>query len=136
VSSCYEIRIAGQFDSTAAAAFEGLNITACGHFTVVRGELDQAGLHGVLERIRSLGLDLVDVRRVRGSLAGRRPVTGRSYEIRVLGSLGPAASEAFADVAFEVEPTATVLHGDLDQAHLHALLDRVRALGLELVDIR
>ncbi len=63
-------------------------------------------------------------------------MTGRTYEIRVLGSLGPAASEAFADVAVEVEPTATVLCGDLDQAHLHALLDRVRALGLELVDIR
>ena len=63
-------------------------------------------------------------------------MTGRTYEIRVAGSLGPAACDAFSDVAVEVEPTATVLCGDLDQAHLHALLDRVRALGLELVDIR
>jgi hypothetical protein len=63
-------------------------------------------------------------------------VTVRTYEIRVVGSLGPAAREAFTDVAVEVEPTATVLSGDLDQASLHALLDRVRALGLELVDIR
>jgi hypothetical protein len=63
-------------------------------------------------------------------------VTGRSYEIRVVGSLGPAARDAFTDVAIEVEPTATVLCGDLDQAGLHALLDRVRALGLELMDIR
>jgi hypothetical protein len=31
---------------------------------------DQAGLHGVLERIRFLALDLVVVRRVRGSPAG------------------------------------------------------------------
>jgi len=61
---------------------------------------------------------------------------GRTYEIRVVGSLGPAAREAFTDVAVEVEPTATVLSADLDQDHLHALLDRVRALGLELVDIR
>jgi hypothetical protein len=37
---------------------------------VIRGEFDQAGLHGVLERIRFLGLDLVEVRRVRGSSAG------------------------------------------------------------------
>lgn len=61
---------------------------------------------------------------------------GRTYEIRVVGSLGPAARDAFTDVTVEVEPTATVLCGDLDQAGLHALLDRVRALGLELMDIR
>lgn len=59
-----------------------------------------------------------------------------TYEIRVVGSLGPAARQAFTDVALEVEPTATVLCSDLDQAGLHALLDRVRALGLELMDIR
>ena len=60
----------------------------------------------------------------------------RTYEIRVVGSLGPAAREAFADMAVDVEPTTTVLCGDLDQADLHALLDRVRALGLELVDVK
>ena len=58
------------------------------------------------------------------------------YEIRVVGSLGPAAREAFADMALEVEPTTTVLSGDLDQSGLHALLDRVRALGLELLDVK
>ena len=61
---------------------------------------------------------------------------GRRYEIRVVGSIGPAAREAFTDLVVEVEPTSTVLCGDLDQAALHALLDRVRALGLELMDIR
>jgi len=63
-------------------------------------------------------------------------VARRNYEIRVVGSLGPAAREAFADMALEVEPTTTVLSGDLDQPGLHALLDRVRALGLELVDVK
>jgi hypothetical protein len=66
----YEIRIAGRLDDTAAAAFGGLSVSARGGVTVVGGTLDQAGLHGVLERIRSLGLELVDVRRVRSS-AGR-----------------------------------------------------------------
>jgi len=28
------------------------------------------------------------------------------------------------------------LSGDLDQSGLHALLDRVRALGLELLDVK
>jgi hypothetical protein len=63
-------------------------------------------------------------------------VTRRTYEIRVIGSLGPAAREAFSDMVVEVEPTITVLSGDLDQGDLHALLDRVRALGLELVDVK
>lgn len=59
-----------------------------------------------------------------------------SYEIRVTGVLGPAAREAFSNLVLDVEPTTTVLTGDLEQAELHALLDRVRALGLELVDVR
>jgi hypothetical protein len=58
------------------------------------------------------------------------------YEVRVVGSLGPAAQEAFADLTILTEPTSSVLIGELDQAGLHGLLDRVRALGLELVDIR
>jgi hypothetical protein len=167
VPARYEIRIAGQLDETAAAAFAGLKVTARGDVTVVRGEFDQASLQGLLERIRSLGLDLIEARRVRGSPDNRAalatasprtgdprrpngwepdsitavcrkeaPVTGRTYEIRVVGSLGPAAREAFTDVAIEVEPTATVLCGDMDQGALHSLLDRVRALGLELMDIR
>jgi hypothetical protein len=63
-------------------------------------------------------------------------VTKRVYEIRVIGSIGPAAREAFADMDVEVEPTTTILSGTLDQSDLHAMLDRVRALGLELVDVR
>lgn len=61
---------------------------------------------------------------------------GHTYEIRVAGSLGPIGRRAFSDVAIDIEPPTTVLYGDLDQAGLHALLDRVRALGLELVDIK
>jgi hypothetical protein len=63
-------------------------------------------------------------------------MTQVNYEVRVVGSLGPAAREAFDDLAVETEPTATVLCGELDQAALHGLLDRVRALRLELVDVR
>ena len=58
-----------------------------------------------------------------------------AYEIRVVGSPGPATREAFADLAVKVESAVTVLSGDLDQGGLHAVLDRVRALGLELVEI-
>jgi hypothetical protein len=54
----------------------------------------------------------------------------------VVGALGRATREAFADLAVDVEPTATVLSGELDQTALHEVLDRVRALGLELVDVK
>ena len=62
-------------------------------------------------------------------------MTRHTYEIKVIGSLGPASREAFADMVVDIEPTITVLSGDLDQRGLHAVLDRVRALGLELVEI-
>lgn len=63
-------------------------------------------------------------------------VTTRNYEIRVVGSIGPAAREAFSSMGVDVEPTSTVLSGTLDQGSLHQMLDRVRALGLELVEVR
>ena len=63
-------------------------------------------------------------------------MTIHTYEITVIGALGPATREAFADMVVEVEPTVTVLSGHLDQAGLHNVLDRVRALGLELIEIK
>jgi hypothetical protein len=63
-------------------------------------------------------------------------VAQATYQIRVVGTLDSAARDAFEDLVVETEPTLTVLRGQLDQAALHGLLDRVRALGLELVDVR
>ena len=63
-------------------------------------------------------------------------MTSHTYQIRVIGSLGPATREAFADLLVEAEPTVTVLSGDLDQHDLRNVLDRVRALGLELIEIK
>jgi hypothetical protein len=63
----YEIRIAGQLDETALGSLAGLNVTCRDGVTVITGQFDQAALHGMLEMIRSLGLDLVEARRVRGA---------------------------------------------------------------------
>lgn len=81
--SLYEVRVAGQLDTAATAAFADLSITASGGITVLRGEFDQAGLHGLLEWIRALDLDLVDARRV------RIPATGQLDG--VAGGLGDRA---------------------------------------------
>ena len=48
----------------AREAFSGLDITPDGLATALAGELDQAALHGALNRIRALGLELVGVARL------------------------------------------------------------------------
>jgi hypothetical protein len=66
VPAPYEIRVAGRLDETAAGTLAGLDISTRGTVTVITGEFDQAALHGLLERIRTLGLDLVEARRLHG----------------------------------------------------------------------
>ena len=68
----YEIRIAGRLDETTLAAFAGLEVTYRDEETLITGQFDQAALHGMLEMIRSLGLDLLEARRVPVS-PSRRP---------------------------------------------------------------
>ena len=62
-------------------------------------------------------------------------MAGQRYEIRVVGAIGTAAREAFADLDIDVEPSTTKLSGELDQAALHGLIDRIQSLGLELLDV-
>jgi hypothetical protein len=62
---------------------------------------------------------------------------GGSYEIRVKGRLTDSLLTAFEGMRASVEPVETVLHGPVpDQAALYGLLDRIQALGLELVEVR
>jgi hypothetical protein len=68
--SAYEIRIAGRLDEATTIAFAGLEVAFRGQVTVITGEFDQAALHGLLERIRTLGLDLVEARRLHGLRRG------------------------------------------------------------------
>ena len=51
----------GATDRALLDAFAGLSAAPAGPNTVIRGHIDQAALYGVLERIESLGLELLDV---------------------------------------------------------------------------
>jgi hypothetical protein len=86
-----------------------------------------------VSKVTRHGISTATLHRQRRSEA-RMPARAQ-YQVRVVGRVGPAASEIFADYGVRVEPTATVLSGALDQAALHGLLARVRGLGLELVDV-
>jgi hypothetical protein len=60
----YEIRVKGHIDRRRASQFAGMTLSHLpGGETVLVGALpDQAALHGVLSRIRDLGLPLLLVR--------------------------------------------------------------------------
>jgi hypothetical protein len=60
----YRITIAGGLGEIGRAAFEDFTIESNGAATVLIGDLDQAALHGALNRILSLGLELVELDRL------------------------------------------------------------------------
>ncbi len=62
----YEIHVQGRLDPRWAAWFDGMILTPDGNgTTVIRGRVaDQAALHGLLARLRDLGLPLLSVAQV------------------------------------------------------------------------
>lgn len=64
----YEIRVAGHLSTNWAVRFEGLSMRHDPEGeTVLSGMLDQAAMHGVLVKIRDLGLNLISVNHVETS---------------------------------------------------------------------
>ena len=62
----YEIRLRGHLETRWAAWFDGLSLTheSDGTTTIHGPIIDQAALHGVLQKVRDLGLPLVSVTQV------------------------------------------------------------------------
>ena len=62
----YQIRLTGHLDAHWATWFDGLTVSQeTDGTTVIGGAIaDQAALHGVLHRVRDLGLPLVSVTRM------------------------------------------------------------------------
>lgn len=65
----YEICLMGHLDAHWAAWFDGLTVAHQGDGTTVISGLvdDQAALHGLLQRVRDLGLPLISVTRTEPS---------------------------------------------------------------------
>jgi hypothetical protein len=62
----YEVRVSGHLGSRWTAWFDGLSVTDEGDGTaVIRGPVvDQAALHGLLQKLRDLGIPLVSLTRL------------------------------------------------------------------------
>lgn len=64
-TTIYEIRVKGCLDERWLRSFEGQVIAQCPEGdTLIRGAMDQAALHGVLSRIRDLGLAIISVQQI------------------------------------------------------------------------
>ena len=61
----------------------------------------------------------------------------QTYEVRVAGVVPEEDLRDIGAVTMATEQTTTVLYGDIpDEAALYGLLARLRALGIELVEVR
>ena len=59
------------------------------------------------------------------------------YELRVRGHVPPELLEELGAEGFGEEPPLTILRTEpTDQPGLHGLLQRVRSLGLDLIEVR
>ena len=58
----YELVVRGEIGDRFAVLFEGMRLEGAGGRTAITGEVrDQAQLHGLIERVEDLGLELVSV---------------------------------------------------------------------------
>jgi hypothetical protein len=71
----YEIRVAGRLGSRWAAWFDGLILsTDDDGTTVIRGSVpDQAALHGLLHKVRDIGIPLISLTRLPAEIPAERP---------------------------------------------------------------
>jgi hypothetical protein len=71
----YEIRVKGRLDARWIAWFDGMALTHDGDgTTLIHGQVvDQAALHGLLAKVRDVGLPLVSVTEVEPEPSGSSP---------------------------------------------------------------
>jgi hypothetical protein len=61
----YEISVSGELPASVLEEIEPFTVEVVPVRTVMRGPVpDQAALHGIINRLQSLGLELIEVRRI------------------------------------------------------------------------
>jgi hypothetical protein len=61
----YEISVSGELPASVLDEVEDFTVEVVPVRTIMRGPVaDQAALHGIINRLQSLGLDLIEVRRI------------------------------------------------------------------------
>lgn len=70
----YEVRVEGVLDGRWSEWFEGLHLQNQSGETILSGTLpDQPALHGILDKVRDLGLTIITVRRLPPEQLGQQP---------------------------------------------------------------
>jgi hypothetical protein len=64
------------------------------------------------------------------------PMVQSMYEVRVAGTLPEEDLKDMGAVASAPDQVSTVLYGISDQSALYGLLARLRALGIEVIEVR
>jgi len=64
--TAYRIVVRGELDDRFAYLFNGMAMQCIDGTTVLTGNVDQAQLHGYIERLEELSLELVTVEQIRG----------------------------------------------------------------------
>ena len=79
-STEYEIRVRGHLDARWSAWFDGLSVTnESDGTTVISGPVvDQAALHGLLQKLRDVGMPLISITQVSPDLTSSEPTSRRS----------------------------------------------------------
>ena len=103
-SAQYQIRVKGLLDPKWASWFDGFSIENKSTETILTGRVtDQAALHGILARIRDLGLPILGVNRFENNLFGRE----KNIKILIvfLAILGGLAVFVFGSPYYSIFPT-------------------------------
>lgn len=78
-----EIRVRGEVPDSVRRQYAALHWSPVPPTTVLRGRLaDAAALHGIVVRLHSLGLRVVEVRRTAASTARDHPAPARARRLR------------------------------------------------------
>jgi hypothetical protein len=70
VEHAYRIVVSGRLGEASLEAFAGFKIERCGRNTMLMAVMDESALYGALNRIQSLGLELLTLSRVEDNRRG------------------------------------------------------------------